>query len=97
MSDGDAIAGVVTLLEPPRVLRFTWDMALIQWSLSATPGGCRLDLVHHGITDAHRVSEFGPGWQQFLECLERYFDDAALPRMHSAARASPSWRTPTAR
>jgi uncharacterized protein YndB with AHSA1/START domain len=71
-SDGEAIAGIVTVLEPPRVLRFTWDMALIQWRLSPTPGGCRLELVHHGITDAHRVPEFGPGWQEFLECLERY-------------------------
>jgi uncharacterized protein YndB with AHSA1/START domain len=76
--DGEAIAGIVTVLEPPHVLRYTWDMALIQWSLSATPGGCRLELVHHGITDARRVTEFGSGWQEFLECLERYLEGRGL-------------------
>jgi uncharacterized protein YndB with AHSA1/START domain len=76
--ESGAITGIVTKLEPPHVLRYTWDMALIHWGLAATPEGCRLELVHHGVTDPARVTEFGPGWQEFVECLERYLEGQGL-------------------
>jgi hypothetical protein len=35
------------------------------------------------------VTEFGPGWQEFLECLERYFDGRDLaPDAQRRARVS---------
>jgi uncharacterized protein YndB with AHSA1/START domain len=70
----DAMAGVITRLEPPQLLELTWrenggPESLLLWTLEADGDGCRLNLVHTFPTDVRDVPGFVSGWRQHLDAI----------------------------
>ena len=70
----DAMAGVITRLEPPHLLELTWrendgPESILLWTLAADGAGCRLNLVHTFPTDVRDVPGFVSGWHQHLDAV----------------------------
>jgi len=84
--DGDGVIdGVVTALEPPRLLEFTWtdhgqDLGVVRWELAAVEGGTQLVIIH---TLAHAARDFGlpalAGWHMMLRRLAALLNGQPVP------------------
>jgi uncharacterized protein YndB with AHSA1/START domain len=75
--------GVITELEPPRLLAWTWPAdthpsSVVRWELSPDGDGCRLTLSQTGLTGPDLLS-VATGWHTHLEGLTRAADGAATP------------------
>ena len=79
--DMGVMNGVITQLDPPRLLEYSWDEptvktapSKVRWTLTADGDGCRLRL-EHVFTDVDRssVTEFAGGWHDIIG----HFVDAA--------------------
>jgi uncharacterized protein YndB with AHSA1/START domain len=66
--------GVITALDPPRLLEYSWHeptvsvpASKVRWTLSPDGDGCRLKLEHI-FTDVDRksVTEFAGGWHEIV-------------------------------
>jgi uncharacterized protein YndB with AHSA1/START domain len=66
--------GIVTDLDPPRMLAFSWGDDLLRFELSAEAEGCVLVFTHHF---ANRASapRSGAGWNVCLGSLRAVLDD----------------------
>lgn len=65
--------GVVTQVEPPRLLEYTWAGETLRWELSADGSGCRL-VFTNVFDDGGFASAMGAGWHAGLERLDDYLD-----------------------
>lgn len=66
----DVMIGVITRIEPPRLLELTWRESgcpgsVLVFSLAAV--GCRLTLTHAFPREVNDVRGFVSGWRQHLE------------------------------
>ena len=68
-----AFDGVITELDPPRRIAWTWPHAehphsVVRWELFPDGAGCRLVLTQ---TDMHapHLTDVAAGWHALLECL----------------------------
>lgn len=80
---GYRMKGVITALEPPRLLAWTWpDQAhpnsVVRWELEPDGDGCRLTLAQTGLTGPTLLSVAG-GWHTHLEGLAGAADAVATP------------------
>jgi uncharacterized protein YndB with AHSA1/START domain len=81
------MTGVITTLEPERVLEYTWlenygmPQSIVRWELAPDAKGTRLRLTHKVPADAVKkdVIEFLPGWHQFLDILPDAIDGKFVP------------------
>lgn len=75
--------GVITALEPPRLLAWTWPAdshpdSLVRWELEPDGDGCRLRLIQSGLA-ALDLRDVAGGWHTHLECLRGAVDGVATP------------------
>ena len=81
------MTGVITTLEPERVLEYTWlenygmPQSIVRWELKPEGKGTRLSLTHRVPADAAKkdVVEFLGGWHQFLDILPEAIDGKFVP------------------
>lgn len=72
--DGDsAMAGVITELDPPRLIAWTWPYeahpnSVVRWELQPDGAGCRLRLIQTAMHPPHLIG-VSAGWHAYLECL----------------------------
>jgi uncharacterized protein YndB with AHSA1/START domain len=77
--------GVITALEPPRRLEYSWheptvklQASKVRWTLSPDGGGCRLTLEHiFTEVDRKSVTEFAAGWHDLYDAIVRAADGLA--------------------
>ena len=68
----------VIAMEPPRFMTWEWRSTeldaptLVTFELSATEGGTRLTLTHHGTTTSPDRSSLSQGWPEKLRHLSSY-------------------------
>lgn len=78
--------GTVTVWEPPKVLRYTWQWfrpdgeaaesgTYVQWELSDVPEGCSIVFTHSRL-DPDWTVDYGAGWHGFLDKLVDHSLDA---------------------
>ncbi len=82
------MAGVITALEPPRLIAWTWPHeehpdSVVRWELTPDGAGCRLTLTQTNMRLPHLLNVAG-GWHAYLECLPGAAGDDLTP--WSAAR-----------
>lgn len=70
MGDGPAWDGVVTAVEAPRTLAFTWGTDDLRFDLASDGDGCRLVLTHT-FDDRAGAASFAAGWDRCLDALGR--------------------------
>ncbi|HEX6425162.1 MAG TPA: SRPBCC family protein [Acidimicrobiales bacterium] len=70
MGDGPVLDGVVTAVEPPRTLAFTWGDDHLRFDLAPDGDGCRLVLTHT-FDDRAGAASFAAGWDRCLAALDR--------------------------
>jgi len=68
-----SMEGVITELDPPRLIAWTWPHAqhpnsVVRWELAAEASGCRLVLTQTDMRPPHLIS-VSAGWHAYLECL----------------------------
>lgn len=80
-----AIVGVVTAIDPPRLLEYTWetpeeDRGSIRWELADEGSGTRL-VMTHTLPSSARSFLFRalPGWQTHLERLDALLQGNPIP------------------
>src|SRR5687768_721613 len=61
---------VITELDPPRLLAWTWrhpdhETSIVRWELTPADGGCHMRLTQDGLPGRHLLS-IAPGWQVHL-------------------------------
>jgi uncharacterized protein YndB with AHSA1/START domain len=76
--NGVAVRGSYLVVDPPDRLVWTWGMASdqflppgssrVEFSLTATPTGTHLDLVHSGLPNTHTAGH-ATGWSHYLSRL----------------------------
>ena len=83
--DMGVMNGVITALDPPRLLEYSWHepsvkvpASKVRWTLSADGDGCKLKLEHI-FTDIDRksVTEFAGGWHDIIEHVVNASDGVA--------------------
>jgi len=65
--------GVVTELDPPRLIAYTWGTDHLRWELAAERGGTQLALVHT-FDDRAGAASFGAGWHTCIVALDLALD-----------------------
>ncbi|WP_205661091.1 SRPBCC family protein [Amycolatopsis vastitatis] len=66
--------GQMTVVEPPRLLEYTWSGEVLRWELSDDGhGGCRL-LFTYTFDSRKQAPDLGAGWQAALEVVEARLD-----------------------
>jgi uncharacterized protein YndB with AHSA1/START domain len=75
--------GVITELEPPRLLAWSWPAdshpgSVVRWELEPDGEGCRLTLTQTGLSGPDLLSVAG-GWHTHLECLPGAAGGVATP------------------
>jgi uncharacterized protein YndB with AHSA1/START domain len=68
--------GVVTDLEPPRVIAYTWGGDHLRWELHPDGAGTRLVLLHT-FEDRAGAASFGAGWHTCIVALDLALDGRA--------------------
>lgn len=66
---GPLTTGVITDLEPPKLLAYTWETDHLRWELSPTATGCALVLTHTG-HDRYGTASFAAGWHACIDWLD---------------------------
>jgi uncharacterized protein YndB with AHSA1/START domain len=77
--NGAPVRGEYLVVEPPHRVVVSWGMAgsevlppgasRVEFTLTATPGGTRLDLVHSGLPTDVQADRHATGWGHFLARL----------------------------
>ncbi len=86
-----AVAGEYTVIEPPRVLAFTWrwegepELTTVRVELSPVDDGTRMVLTHDGFADDKTRDNHETGWR---DCLKRLSARLAAGHACADARAS---------
>ncbi|HYH30583.1 MAG TPA: SRPBCC family protein [Pseudonocardia sp.] len=68
--------GVVTDLDPPRLIAYTWGGDHLRWELRPEGAGTRLVLVHT-FDDRAGAASFGAGWHTCIVALDLALDGRA--------------------
>jgi uncharacterized protein YndB with AHSA1/START domain len=68
--------GVVTDLDPPRLIAYTWDTDHLRWELHPDGEGTRLVLLHT-FDDRAGAASFGAGWHTCIVALDLALDGRA--------------------
>jgi uncharacterized protein YndB with AHSA1/START domain len=68
--------GVVTDLDPPRLIAYTWDADHLRWELHPDGDGTRLVLLHT-FDDRAGAASFAAGWHTCVAALELALDGRA--------------------
>ena len=68
--------GVVTDLDPPRLIAYTWDTDHLRWELHPDGDGTRLVLLHT-FDDRAGAASFGAGWHTCIVALDLALDGRA--------------------
>jgi len=84
-NDMGVMNGVITALEAPRLLEYTWHeptvklpASKVRWTLAADGDGCRLKLEHiFTDVDGMSVTEFAGGWHDILDQVVKASDGVA--------------------
>jgi uncharacterized protein YndB with AHSA1/START domain len=66
---GPLTTGVITDLEPPKLLAYTWETDHLRWELSRTATGCALVLTHT-VHDRYGTASFAAGWHACIDWLD---------------------------
>ena len=83
--DMGVMNGVITALDPPRLLEYSWHeptvkvpASRVRWTLTSDGDGCRLKLEHI-FTDVDRMSvtEFAGGWHDIINHVVNASDGVA--------------------
>jgi uncharacterized protein YndB with AHSA1/START domain len=81
-TDDDVLDGVITLVEPGRVLRYAWGTSMVEWTIVSDGDGCAYTFVQTGL--AHRQIEdeegLAAGWHEFLDRLEGHLEGTYIER-----------------
>lgn len=77
------MAGVITELEPPRLLAWTWPHekhpdSVVRWALEPDGDGCRLTLTQSRLKSPELL-DVAAGWHTHLEGLPAAADGVATP------------------
>ncbi|GAA2105849.1 SRPBCC family protein [Actinomadura alba] len=71
--------GVVTRLDPPNLLEYTWDSETLRWELEADGDtACRL-VFTNTFDDRDAAASMGAGWHAGLDLLESMLDGRRAP------------------
>lgn len=86
------IDGVITKIEPERLLWYAWGHTTIKWELEADGEGCRYRFVDFGQPPRDVPDEEGlaAGWHAWLEDLDRYLD-GTMPDTPPGTEDSKRW------
>lgn len=68
---------VLTEVDPPRALAYTWDGAELRWELTAEGEGCLL-VFTHAFAQRSAAAKFAAGWAGCLDALESTMDERAF-------------------
>ncbi|MFI4935931.1 MAG: SRPBCC family protein [Caulobacterales bacterium] len=69
VGEGDnAVRGVITEYEPPRLIAYDWNFGVVRWELEAVAGGCRLTFSQTGL-NAWWLLGGSAGWHVFVDQL----------------------------
>jgi uncharacterized protein YndB with AHSA1/START domain len=78
----DGVYGVITAIEPPRLLAYDWNDTggdtNLSWELTSETEGCRLEFTQTGLTAWWFIGGFA-GWHSFLDDLCARLVDATPP------------------
>ena len=66
---GPPTTGLITDLEPPKLLAYTWETDHLRWELSASATGCVLVLTHT-MHDRYGTASFAAGWHACIDRLD---------------------------
>lgn len=77
---------MITALDPPRLLEYTWGESLLRWESRPVDQGCLLVFTHTFDTP-HEAATFAAGWHVCLDALESAL--AGEP----VAESRPRWAT----
>jgi uncharacterized protein YndB with AHSA1/START domain len=81
-ANDDGVYGVITAIEPPRLLAYDWNDTggdtSLYWELTSEPEGCRLEFTQTGLTAWWFIGGFA-GWHSFLDDLCALLIEATAP------------------
>lgn len=69
----DPSTGVVTEVDPPRLLAFEWVDEMLRWELSPDGDGCLL-VLEHFVNFYPDVASFASGWLMCFDALDHVLD-----------------------
>ncbi len=80
----DVMTGVITLLEPPRLLELAWrenggPQSTLTWRLEPDGDGCRLSLTQVLSAEVKDIPGFVSGWHLHLDALPGACDGVKIP------------------
>jgi len=84
-NDDDAVRGIITAFDPPRLLAFIWNDAEIRFEIEPTATGCRLTLIQvQADSGASGVNSWwllggSAGWHAFADALAFTVTEDARP------------------
>lgn len=67
---GPPTSGVITELQPPRVIAYSWGDDHLRWELLPAEAGCVLVLTHT-VADLYGSASFATGWHACIDALEQ--------------------------
>ncbi|GAA3846662.1 hypothetical protein GCM10022226_82880 [Sphaerisporangium flaviroseum] len=70
--------GVITELDPPRVIAYTWDRDLLHWEVRPDGEGTLLVLTHT-INDHYGAPSFAAGWTTCIAAMDTLLAGGATP------------------
>lgn len=84
-NDMGVMNGVITALDPPRLLEYSWHeptvklpASKVRWTLAPDGDGCRLKLEHiFADVDGMSVTEFAGGWHDIIDHVVNASDGVA--------------------
>jgi uncharacterized protein YndB with AHSA1/START domain len=84
--EGPTTDGVITELDPPGVLAFTWGDDVLHWELRGDGRGCLL-IFTHTFDDRAGAASFASGWQVCLDALAAVVDGRPVEAAGPSAKA----------
>lgn len=78
---GGLMDGVIVSLEPERLLRYAWNLTVVQWAIEPDGAGCRYTFSQTGLPARDEPGEEGlpAGWHGWFEDLDAYLDTGIAP------------------
>lgn len=67
---GPPTSGMITDLEPMRLIAYSWGDDHLRWELLPADGGCTLVLTHT-VADRYGCASFATGWHACIDALEQ--------------------------
>lgn len=74
---GPPTSGVITELESPKVIAYSWGDDHLRWELLPAEDGCTLVLTHT-VADTYGSASFATGWHACIDALEQVLAGRAV-------------------